>query len=152
MGYAISEDLEEEPIMEEPLEEPNDEGKASKVENATAEMLRVLNQLMERKEDGADKTYYDLKDMLPRLSSGYDTNWVIVDRLTKSAHFLAIREDYKMEKLARLIINEIVAGNGVPVSIISDHDRRFTLMFLENITEIPRDEFRYEYGLLSSDG
>ncbi|GKE69603.1 putative reverse transcriptase domain-containing protein [Tanacetum coccineum] len=73
---------------------------------------------------GVDKTYYDLRDMygghphipewkwdritmnfierLPRSSSGYDTNWVIVDRLTKSSYFLAIREDYKMEKLAGL--------------------------------------------------
>nr|GEU63456.1 putative reverse transcriptase domain-containing protein [Tanacetum cinerariifolium] len=87
----------------------------------------------------ADKTYYDLRDMysgqvlrrillprLPRSSSGYDTNWVIVDRLTKSAHFLAIREDYKMEKLIRLYIDKIVAGHGVPVSIISDRDERFT--------------------------
>ncbi|GKD44040.1 putative reverse transcriptase domain-containing protein, partial [Tanacetum coccineum] len=48
------------------------------------------------------------------------------DRLTKSAHFLAIHEDYKMEKLARLYIDEIVARNGVPMSIISDHDGRFT--------------------------
>ncbi|GJR06214.1 putative reverse transcriptase domain-containing protein [Tanacetum coccineum] len=51
----------------------------------------------------------------------------LFDRLTKSAHFLAIREDYKMEKLARLYINEIVAGHEVPVAIISDHDGRFTL-------------------------
>ncbi|GJY25714.1 putative reverse transcriptase domain-containing protein [Tanacetum coccineum] len=113
---------------------------ASKVENATAEMLRGLDQLMERKEDGgADKTYYDLRDMygghvlrrillpmLPRSSSGYDTNWVIVDRLTKSAHFLAIREDYKIEKLTRLYIDEIVARHGVTASIISDRDGRFT--------------------------
>ncbi|GKF59707.1 putative reverse transcriptase domain-containing protein, partial [Tanacetum coccineum] len=46
---------------------------------------------------------------LPRSSSGYDTNWVIVDRLTKSAHFLATREDYSMEKLAKLYIDEIKA-------------------------------------------
>ncbi|GJS07299.1 putative reverse transcriptase domain-containing protein [Tanacetum coccineum] len=72
---------------------------------------------------GADKTYYDLRDMywwpcskLPRSSSGYDTNWVIVDRLTKLAHFLVIREDYKIERLARLYIDEIVARNGEPVS------------------------------------
>nr|GEZ06167.1 hypothetical protein [Tanacetum cinerariifolium] len=58
---------------------------------------------------GADKTYYDLRDIL-----------------TKSAHFLAIREDYKMEKLARLNIDMIVAGHEVPVSIILDHDGRFT--------------------------
>nr|GEX47880.1 putative reverse transcriptase domain-containing protein [Tanacetum cinerariifolium] len=46
---------------------------------------------------------------LPRIRSGHDSIWVIVDRLTKSAHFLAIREDYKTEKLARLYINEIIA-------------------------------------------
>nr|GEU49294.1 putative reverse transcriptase domain-containing protein [Tanacetum cinerariifolium] len=52
---------------------------------------------------------------------------VIVDRLTKLAYFLAIREDYKMEKLVRLYIDDIVAWHGVPVSIILDHDGRFTL-------------------------
>ncbi|GJV31180.1 putative reverse transcriptase domain-containing protein [Tanacetum coccineum] len=62
---------------------------------------------------------------MPRSSSGYDAIWVIVDRLTKSAHFLPIREDYKTEKLARIYINEIVARHGVPVSIISDRDGRF---------------------------
>nr|GEZ40778.1 reverse transcriptase domain-containing protein [Tanacetum cinerariifolium] len=62
---------------------------------------------------------------LPKSSSGHDALWVVVDRLTKSAHFLPIREDYKTEKLARIYINEIVARHGVPVSIISDHDARF---------------------------
>ncbi|GKA27494.1 putative reverse transcriptase domain-containing protein [Tanacetum coccineum] len=68
-----------------------------------------------------------------RSSSGYDTIWVIVDRLTKSAHFLAIREDYKMEKLARLYIDKIVARHGVHVSIISDRDGRFTLRFWKTL-------------------
>ncbi|GKD75550.1 putative reverse transcriptase domain-containing protein, partial [Tanacetum coccineum] len=63
---------------------------------------------------------------LPRSKSGHDTIWVTVDRLTKSAHFLVTREDYSMEKLARLYINEIVARHGVPVLIISDQDGRFT--------------------------
>nr|GEX08791.1 zinc finger, CCHC-type [Tanacetum cinerariifolium] len=54
----------------------------------------------------------DLVTRLPRSSSGYDAIWVIVDRLTKSAHFLAIRKDFKMEKLARIYINEIVARHG----------------------------------------
>ncbi|GJX75634.1 putative reverse transcriptase domain-containing protein [Tanacetum coccineum] len=54
----------------------------------------------------------DFINKLPRTSSGYDSIWVIVDRLTKSAHFLAIREDYKTGKLARLYINEIVARHG----------------------------------------
>ncbi|GJY37764.1 putative reverse transcriptase domain-containing protein [Tanacetum coccineum] len=67
----------------------------------------------------------DLVTKLPRSSSGYDLIWVIVDTLTKLAHFLPIREDYKMEKLARIYINEIVARHGVPVSIISDRDGRF---------------------------
>ncbi|GKA70493.1 retrotransposon protein, putative, ty3-gypsy subclass [Tanacetum coccineum] len=51
----------------------------------------------------------DFVTKLPRTSSGHDTIWVIVDRLTKSAHFLHMREDYKMDRLARLYQNEIVA-------------------------------------------
>ncbi|GKE18105.1 putative reverse transcriptase domain-containing protein [Tanacetum coccineum] len=107
---------------------------------------------------GADKMYYDLRDLywwprmkkditlyipewkweniimdfimkLPRTSNGHDAIWVIVDRLTKSAYFLAIREDYKMERLARLYINEIIARQGMPISIISDRDSHFTSRF-----------------------
>ncbi|GJX65250.1 putative reverse transcriptase domain-containing protein [Tanacetum coccineum] len=97
---------------------------------------------------GTDKMYHDMRDLywwpgmkrdiaeyekitmdlvakLPRSNNGYDAIWVIVDRLTKSAHLLPIREDYKTEKLARIYINEIVARHGVPVSIISDRDGRF---------------------------
>ncbi|GJW61718.1 putative reverse transcriptase domain-containing protein [Tanacetum coccineum] len=117
------------------------QSKAFKQVNATAEMLRGLDQLMERKEDGGMYFIWvpligDVRTLImdeahasrvPRSSSGYDTNWVIVNRLTKSAHFLAIREDYKMENLARLYVDEIVAGHGVPVSIISDRDGRLTL-------------------------
>ncbi|GJR12275.1 putative reverse transcriptase domain-containing protein [Tanacetum coccineum] len=47
----------------------------------------------------------DFVTKLPRTSSGHDTIWVIVDRLTKSAHFLPMREDYKMDRLARLYLN-----------------------------------------------
>ncbi|GJZ07452.1 putative reverse transcriptase domain-containing protein [Tanacetum coccineum] len=68
----------------------------------------------------------DFITKLPRTRSGHDAIWVVVDRLTKSAHFLAIREDYSMEKLARLYTDEIVTRHGVPVSIISDRDARFT--------------------------
>nr|GEW95996.1 putative reverse transcriptase domain-containing protein [Tanacetum cinerariifolium] len=69
----------------------------------------------------------------PRTRSGHDSIWVIVDRLTKSVHFLAIREDYKTEKLARLYINEIIARHGVPVSIISDRDSYFTSRFWNSL-------------------
>ncbi|GJZ65294.1 putative reverse transcriptase domain-containing protein [Tanacetum coccineum] len=58
----------------------------------------------------------DFINKLPRTRSGHDSIWVILDRLTKSAHFLAVCEDFKTEKLARLYINENVAkqGHGVP--------------------------------------
>ncbi|GJT95732.1 putative reverse transcriptase domain-containing protein [Tanacetum coccineum] len=71
-----------------------------------------------------EKITMDLVTKLPRSSVGYDAIWVIVDRLTKSAHFLHIRKDYKTEKVARIYINDIVARHGVPVSIISDCDGR----------------------------
>ncbi|GJV67374.1 putative reverse transcriptase domain-containing protein [Tanacetum coccineum] len=54
----------------------------------------------------------DFVTKLPRTSSGHDTIWVIMDRLTKSAHFLPMREDYKMDRLARLYLNEIFARHG----------------------------------------
>ncbi|GJV71729.1 putative reverse transcriptase domain-containing protein [Tanacetum coccineum] len=73
-----------------------------------------------------ERTAMDFVTKLPRTSSGHDTIWVIVDRLTKSAHFLPMREDYKMERLARLYLNEIVARHGVRISIISDRDSHFT--------------------------
>nr|GEW86361.1 putative reverse transcriptase domain-containing protein [Tanacetum cinerariifolium] len=71
----------------------------------------------------------DIINKLPRTRSGHDSIWVIVDRLIKSAHFLAVREDYKTEKLARLYINKIIARHGVHVSIISDHDSYFKSRF-----------------------
>ncbi|GJR23649.1 putative reverse transcriptase domain-containing protein [Tanacetum coccineum] len=70
---------------------------------------------------GADKICYDLRELY-----WWPTMKKDIARLTKSANFLPIREDYKMEKLVRIYINEILARHGVPVSIISDHDSRFT--------------------------
>ncbi|GKE27695.1 putative reverse transcriptase domain-containing protein, partial [Tanacetum coccineum] len=76
-----------------------------------------------------DKITMDFITKLSWSSSRYDMILEIVDRLTKSAHFLAIHGDYKMEKLSRLYIDEIVARHGVPMSIISDHNGRFTSRF-----------------------
>ncbi|GKE64851.1 putative reverse transcriptase domain-containing protein, partial [Tanacetum coccineum] len=73
----------------------------------------------------------DFITKLPRTSSRHDTIWVIVDRLTKSAHFLPMREDYKMDRLARLYLNEIVTR----ISIISDRDSRFTSRFWQSMQE-----------------
>nr|GEU41023.1 putative reverse transcriptase domain-containing protein [Tanacetum cinerariifolium] len=73
-----------------------------------------------------DKITIDFITKLPKTKSGHDTIWVIVNRLTKLAYFLAMREDYSIERLSKFYIDEIVARHGVPVSIISDRDGRFT--------------------------
>ncbi|GJW14722.1 putative reverse transcriptase domain-containing protein [Tanacetum coccineum] len=77
----------------------------------------------------------DFVTKLARTSNGHDTIWVIVDWLTKSAHFLPMREDYKMDRLARLYLNEIIARYGVAISIISDHDSRFTSRFWQSMED-----------------
>jgi len=66
---------------------------------------------------------------LPRTQKSHDAIWVIIDRLTKSAHFLPIRMEYSLERLAKLYIDEIVRLHGVPISIVSDRDPRFTSRF-----------------------
>nr|GFC29520.1 reverse transcriptase domain-containing protein [Tanacetum cinerariifolium] len=76
-----------------------------------------------------DNITMDFITKLPKLSQGFDTIWVIVDRLIKSAHFLPIRENDPLDKLARLYLNMIVARHGIPVSIIYDRDGRFTSNF-----------------------
>nr|GEZ00864.1 reverse transcriptase domain-containing protein [Tanacetum cinerariifolium] len=70
-----------------------------------------------------EKIIMELVTKLPRSSSGYDAIWVIVDRLTKSAHFLTISEDYKTEKLARIYINEIVTRHETTEKIIQIKER-----------------------------
>ncbi|GJS22741.1 putative reverse transcriptase domain-containing protein [Tanacetum coccineum] len=71
----------------------------------------------------------DFITKLPKSSQGFDTIWVIMDRLTKSAHFLPITENDPLDKLARLYLNRIVARHGIPASIICDRDGRFTSNF-----------------------
>ncbi|GJW99612.1 putative reverse transcriptase domain-containing protein [Tanacetum coccineum] len=70
---------------------------------------------------------------LPKTSNGHDTIWVIVDRLTKSAHFIPTREMDNMETLTRLYIKEIVSRHGVPISIISDRDSHSTSRFWQSL-------------------
>ena len=77
----------------------------------------------------------DFVTKLPKTAKGFDAIWVIVDRLTKSAHFLAIRESSSVEKLADLYVREIVSRHGVPVSIVSDRDVRFTSCFWQKFHE-----------------
>ena len=70
---------------------------------------------------------------LPRTVQKFDSIWVIVDRLTKSAHFLPINIRYSLEKLTELYIKEIVRLHGVPKSIISNRDPRFTSKFWRSL-------------------
>nr|GFA07612.1 putative reverse transcriptase domain-containing protein [Tanacetum cinerariifolium] len=76
-----------------------------------------------------EKITMDFITKLHKKTNGYDTIWVIVDRLTKSAHFLPMQENDPMEKLMKLYIKEVVTRHGVPVSIIFDRDGRFTSLF-----------------------
>nr|GFC38339.1 reverse transcriptase domain-containing protein [Tanacetum cinerariifolium] len=70
---------------------------------------------------------------LPKSSQGYDTIWVIVDRLTKSAIFTPIRETNHVDKLARIYLRKVVTRHGIPVSIISDRDLRFASNFWRSL-------------------
>ena len=71
----------------------------------------------------------DFVTHFPRTSRRHDAVWVIVDRLTKSAHFLAVMMTFTLEEFCRLYIREIVWLHGVPASIVSDRDPRFTTHF-----------------------
>nr|GEY92332.1 reverse transcriptase domain-containing protein [Tanacetum cinerariifolium] len=132
-------------------------GKANVVADALSRKERVnpkrkgLDEMIEQRSDGnfyyLDRIWVPLKGdkwegiamsfvtRLPWTSSGHDTIWVIVDRLTQSAHFLPMCEDYKMDRLARLYLNEIVARHGVSISIILDHDSHFTSRFWRSMQE-----------------
>nr|GFB15798.1 hypothetical protein [Tanacetum cinerariifolium] len=80
-----------------------------------------------------DNITMDFVTKLPKSSQGYDTIWVIVDRLTKSEIFTPIRETDPMDKLARIYLREVVTRHGIPVSIISDRDPRFASNFWRSL-------------------
>ncbi|GJR29875.1 putative reverse transcriptase domain-containing protein [Tanacetum coccineum] len=75
----------------------------------------------------------DFVTKLPKSSQGYDTIWVIVDRLTKSAIFIPMKETDPLEKLARMYLKEVVTRHGIPVSIICDRDPRFASNFWRSL-------------------
>nr|GFB04014.1 putative reverse transcriptase domain-containing protein [Tanacetum cinerariifolium] len=76
-----------------------------------------------------DNITMDFLIKLPKSPQGYDTIWVIINRLTKSTIFAPIRETDPLEKLAKLYLKEVVARHGIPVSIICDRDPRFASRF-----------------------
>nr|GEU67216.1 putative reverse transcriptase domain-containing protein [Tanacetum cinerariifolium] len=133
------------------------QNKAIKEENVKAENLgrgirdMIMHESHKSKysiHPGSDKMYQELKKLywwpnmkadiatfvrLPRTPSGYDSIWVIVDRLTKSANFLPMKKTDNIKKLAQLYLKEIVCRHGVHVSIISDRDSLFTSRFWETL-------------------
>nr|GEZ35469.1 reverse transcriptase domain-containing protein [Tanacetum cinerariifolium] len=97
-----------------------------------------------------DNITMDFVTKLPKSSQGYDTIWVIVDRLTKSVIFTPIRESDPMDKLARIYLKEVVTRHEIPVSIINDHGPRFTSNFWRSLqnalgldNHFPLVEFSY---------
>lgn len=82
-------------------------------------------------EMGADSM--DFVVIIPRTSEGHDVIWVIIDYLTKSAHFIPIKVTYTLEKVADLYVWEIIRLRGIPLSIILDHDSRFTSVLWKSI-------------------
>nr|GFB91048.1 putative reverse transcriptase domain-containing protein [Tanacetum cinerariifolium] len=96
----------------------------------------------------------DFMTKIPKTATGQDTIWVIINRLTKSAHFLPMREDDTLEKLMRQYSKEVVSKHGVLVLIISDHDGKFTPHFWKSLNKaldeplaIPLDEIQVDEKL-----
>lgn len=77
----------------------------------------------------------DFVTSFPKTTKGYDSIWVVVDRLTKSAHFIPIRINYNLQKLAKMYIEKMVSLHGIPSNITSDRDLRFTSRIWQSLQE-----------------
>jgi hypothetical protein len=82
-----------------------------------------------------DNVGMDLITGLPRTKSGYDSIWVVVDRLSKVAHFILVKTTYTSARLAKIYMNRIVCLHGVPKSIVSDRGTQFTSHFWRQLHE-----------------
>ncbi|GJZ59465.1 putative reverse transcriptase domain-containing protein [Tanacetum coccineum] len=80
-----------------------------------------------------DEISMDFVTGLPTTQKRHDAIWVVVDRLTKSAHFLPIWKNYDISKLAEIFRQEIVRLHGIPTSIVSDKDPKFTSHFWKGL-------------------
>jgi transposase InsO family protein len=80
---------------------------------------------------------------LPRTQSGYDSFWVIVDRLTKVAHFIPVKTTNSGPHLAELYMSRMVCLHGVPKKIVSDRGTQFTLKFWERLHESLDTQLRF---------
>jgi hypothetical protein len=90
---------------------------------------------------------------LPRTQSGYDSIWVIVDRLTKVAHFIPVKTSYSGPQLAELYMSRIVCLHGVPKKIVSDRGTQFTSRFWEKLHEALDTQLHFSFAYhLQTDG
>jgi transposase InsO family protein len=80
---------------------------------------------------------------LPRTQLGYDSIWVIVDRLTKVSHFIPVKTTYSRPQLAELYMSRIVCLHGVPKKIVSNRGTQFTLKYWERLLEILDTQLRF---------
>ena len=92
----------------------------------------------------------DFVTYFPWTPRRHDAVWVIVDRLTKSEHFLAVRMTFTLEEFCRLYIRDIVRLHKVPVSIVLDRDPRFTTHFLKSFQKA-MGAVDYEHCISSTD-
>nr|GEW23629.1 putative reverse transcriptase domain, ribonuclease H-like domain, aspartic peptidase domain protein [Tanacetum cinerariifolium] len=101
------------------------------------QICNAQSEAMERKNVEAENLGGLIKQIFEIHPDGtrYDSIWVIVDRLTKSSHFLPVKTTDSMEKLTHLHLKEIVCRHGVPISIISDRDNKFTSRFWRSLRE-----------------
>ena len=93
----------------------------------------------------------DFVTHLPRTPWRHNAVWVIVDRLTKSAHFLAMKMTVTLDKFCRLYIREIVWLHGVPIFIVSDRDPKLECTLLEEFPKGYGDTVNDEYYVSSVD-
>ena len=82
-----------------------------------------------------DHVTMDFVTALPRTKKGHNMVWVVVDRLTKVAHFIPLRTGCSLEKLAEIYVREIVRLHDVPLTIVSDRDTRFVSRFWRSLHE-----------------
>ena len=80
---------------------------------------------------------------LPKTPTGKDSIWIVVNRLTKSAHFISIKVKDPMDKLARLYVQNIVRLHGVPSAIILDRDSHFTSRFWQSLQKAMGTELKF---------
>jgi hypothetical protein len=83
---------------------------------------------------------------LSRTQSGYDSIWVIVDRLTMVAHFIPVKTTYSGQQLTELYMSRIVRLHGVPKKIVSDRGTQFTLRFWERLHETLDTQLRFSFA------